>query len=108
MDEVFPMHISAIQLDNSQLVTVRLQSGSYLCFQVDTGAQCNVIPLNVYKEATKDRNLMKVIPTNSHITAYGGTTLPVVGTVPIYIQRGATRIKLNCKLIDSTNIYVLC
>ena len=81
MDEVFPTHISAIELDDSQLVTVHLESGSYLHFQIDTGTQCNVIPLNVYKEATKDRSLMKAIPTNSHITAYGGATLPVVVTV---------------------------
>ena len=48
-----------------------------------------------------------MIPTRSHITAYGGATLPVVGTVTIWVQRGGTRFKLNCKLIDGTNIRPL-
>ena len=51
-DEVFPMDVSAVQLDDSQLVTLKLESGNYLRFQVDTGAQCNVVPVSLYKKAT--------------------------------------------------------
>ncbi|KAK2561336.1 hypothetical protein P5673_015832 [Acropora cervicornis] len=37
--------ISAVTLDDSQLVTLKLvNSGSFFRFQPDTGAQCNVIP----------------------------------------------------------------
>ena len=46
--------ISAVTLDDSQLVTLMLESGNYLLFQPDTGAQCNVVPLHLYKKATKD------------------------------------------------------
>ena len=40
--------VSAVTLDDSQLVTLKLESGKYLRFQPDTGAQCNVIPLHLY------------------------------------------------------------
>ena len=46
--------ISAVTLDDSQLVTLKLKSGKYLRFQLDTGAQCNVVPLNLYQKATRD------------------------------------------------------
>ena len=80
--------MAAVSLDDSQLVTLKLESGNYLRFQVDTGAQCNVIPLELYKKATKDTKLAHVTPLRSQITAYGGTTLPVVGRVILWVWRG--------------------
>ena len=57
--------IAAVQLDDSQLVTLKLKSGNYLRFQPDTGAQCNVIPLHLYKKATKDVSLKHVKTSDS-------------------------------------------
>jgi len=42
-----------VTLDNSQLVTLKLESGNYLRFQPDNGALCNVVPLYFYKKATE-------------------------------------------------------
>ena len=43
-DEVFGVaEISAVTLDDSQLVTLKLEFGNYLQFQHDTGAQCHVV-----------------------------------------------------------------
>ena len=54
-DEVYQTEeISAIKLDDSQLATSKLESGSFIRFQPDTGAQSNVIPLHIYKKASKD------------------------------------------------------
>ena len=62
-DEIYQTEeISAVKLDDSQLVTVKLESGSFIRFQPDTGAQCNVIPLNIYRKASKDSKLEKVRP----------------------------------------------
>ena len=106
-DEVFPMDVSAVQLDDSQLVTLKLESGNYLRFQVDTGAQCNVVPLSLYKKATLDYNLEHLIPADITITAYGGNTLPVVGRALVRVWRGDFRCKLDCKLVDVNNIRPL-
>ena len=106
-DEVFPADICATTLDDSQLVTLRLESGKHLRFQVDTGAQCNVIPVALYKRATKDFKLEHVTPVNASITAYGGTTLPVVGTALVRVWRGNFRCKLLCKLVESSCIRPL-
>ena len=54
-DKVFGVQeISAVTLDDSQLVTLNLESGNYFRFQPNTGAQCNVVPLHLYKKATEN------------------------------------------------------
>lgn len=101
-DEVF--QAGSGSLDDTQFVTLKLDSGNYLRFQVDTGAQCNVIPLNLYKKAAKDDHLRYVTPVKQSITAYGGTTIPVYGTTRLRVWRGEYRCKLDCKLVNQNDI----
>jgi len=84
-----------------------MKTGSFIRFQVDTGAQCNVLPLGMYKEATGDQVLKNIISTNTVVTAYGGATLPVVGRVVLRVWRGRTKYRLECKLVDSPKIRPL-
>ena len=107
MNEVFPTQIAAVELDDSQMVTLKLKSGNFLRFQVDTGAQCNVVPLALYKEATKDHSLSHIIMSSSQITAYGGATLPVVGQVCMEVEWNHCQYILECKLVNATNIRPL-
>ena len=92
-------------IHNSQQVTVKLESGNNLRFQVDTGAQCNVIPLNVYRKATKDYFLQNIVLSQQKITAW--STIPVYGTVLLRVQRGNGHCKLNCKLVDRDDIRAI-
>ena len=45
--------VSTVHMDDLQYITFKLESGNYLHFQVDTGAQCNIIPLSLYKKQQK-------------------------------------------------------
>ena len=96
-----------MRLDDLQYVTFKLESGNYLCFQVDTSAQCNVIPHSLYMKATKDDNLAHVISADTTITAYEGNTIPVVGMVLVHVWHGEFRCKLDRKLVNATNIRPL-
>ena len=107
VDEVFPADVAAVHLDDSHFITLKLKSGNFMRFQVDTGAQCNVVPLDLYKQATQDISLQNVRAIQSQITAYGGTTLPVVGQAVIEVERNNHSYDLECKLVDSTNIRPL-
>ena len=106
-NEVFPTQIAAVSLDDSQFVTLKLKLGNFLRFQVDTGAQCNVIPLALYRQATNDHKLRKAKLGKSQITAYGGTTLQVTGQVLMEVERGNRQYTLECKLVNCTNIRPL-
>jgi transposase InsO family protein len=96
--------IAAVTLDDAQLVTLKLESGNYLRFQPDTGAQCNVIPVHLYKMASKDHTLKQVKKVKTAITAYGGSRLPVVGQVVIRVWRDQFKCLLDCKLVDCPDI----
>ena len=96
--------VAAVALDDSQLITFKLDSGNYLRFQPDTGAQCNVIPVHPYKKAAKDPKLKNVTPANSAISAYGGSQLPVVGRVLLRVRRDNAKCLLDCKLVENEGI----
>ena len=96
--------VMVVNMDDSQFITVELESGNGVRFQVDTGAQCNVLPLHIYKLATGDTGMEHVSFQKSFVTAYGGTKLPVVGQVLLRVSRADRWCMLNCKLI--VNDYV--
>ena len=52
-DDVYPTQVSAVYMDDLQLATMKLESGNSLRDQVDTGCQCNVIPLYYTKTPQK-------------------------------------------------------
>ena len=103
-DEVFPVREGATLLDDSECVTLKLDSGNYIRFQIDSGAQCNVLPLKLYKRATKDVQKNDVTKCQSTILAFGGSRLTVVGEVRFRKWRGDYKCILICKLVDSDNI----
>ena len=103
-DEVFPVREGATLLDDSQCVTLKLDSGNYIRFQIDSGAQCNVLPLKMYKRATKDVQMNDVTKCQSTILAFGGSRLTVVGEVRVRVWRGDYKCILICKLADSDEI----
>ena len=45
--------------------------------KLDTGAEANIIPIEVFNQLT---NRPKVHPTKTKLTAYGGTTIKPLGT----------------------------
>ena len=99
--------VTSSGLDDSQPVTLKLESGNYLRFQPDTGAQCNTIPLTLYKQATGDVKLKHVEKAKTKLSAYGGANLNVVGKVKLRVWRDDFRCKLDCKIVDNKGIRPL-
>ena len=52
-------------LDDSHFITLHVRSGSYIWFRVDIGVQSNVLPVEVYKQATGDKTLGQTTPVNT-------------------------------------------
>ena len=99
--------VTSSELDDSQLITLMLESGNYLRFQPDTGAQCNTITLDLYKKATGDFKLEHVEPAKAKISAYGGAKLNTVGQVCIRVWRDDFHCKLDCKIVDNKGVRPL-
>ena len=95
-DEVFPVREVATLLTDSQCVTLNMDSVNYIRFQIDSGVQCNVLPLKLYKRATKDVQMNDVTKWQSSILAFGGSRLTVVGEVLVRVWRGDYKCILIC------------
>ena len=101
---MYQIEVAAVKLDDSQLVTLKLESGNFIRFQPDTGAQCNVLPLQVYRKASKDEKLKKVNCTQASLVAYGGSKIKVIGRVSICVWINERSCLLDCRLVDSEEI----
>ena len=76
-------------IGDSQLVISKIKNGNFLRFQLDTGAQFNVLPLHIYKAVKKDVSLKDLTAaTTSSIISFGGTRHPVIGQVKLNVWRG--------------------
>ena len=71
-----PLRIDGLEKPMQWLSTVKTQSGK-VTFKLDTGAEANVIPVEVFNQLT---NTPTVQPTKTKLTAYGGTTIRPLGT----------------------------
>ena len=106
-DETFYASTLSHDPDDTQLVTMKLESGNFLRFQVDTGAQCNVIPVDLYRSAAKDPSLKRVTKSTGKIVAYGGSVIPVVGSIILSVFRGTAKHRIKCKLVEGNKIRPL-
>ena len=70
-----PLRIDGLEKPMQWLSTVKTQSGK-VTFKLDTGAEANVIPVEVFNQLT---NTPTVQPTKTKL-AYGGTTIRPLGT----------------------------
>ena len=101
---MYQTEVTAMKLNDSQLVTLKLESGNFVRFQPDTGAQCNVIPLHIYKEASKDEKLEKVNRTQALLVAYGSSQIKVIGHINIHVSRNERSCLLDWGLVDNEEI----
>ena len=88
--------IATVKLDDSQLITLKLESGNFVYFQPDTEAQCKVMPLHIYAKASKDETLEKVTHTEASLVAYGASKVKVVGCISICVWRNERSFRLDC------------
>ena len=81
--------VSANQNSDSSLLTLKVPSGNFIRFEIDTGARCNVLPIHIYKKSTGDFDLKHVTPAKSSIVSYDEGNIPVLGTVKLQVWRGS-------------------
>ena len=93
--------VSANQSPDSSLVTLKVLSGNFIRFKIDTGVRCNVLPIHIYKKSTGDFDLKHVSPAKSSIVSYDGGNIPVLGIVKLQVWRGSFTCLLLCRLVES-------
>ena len=88
------------KLGKRGIVTLQVDVNRFVQFHVDTGAECNVLPLHIYCKATGDHNLTQVVPNNSSIILYGGARKQIVGNAKVPVKHKGFECFLNCRIVD--------
>ena len=70
------------------LVTNLKVNNKSVKFKIDTGAQCNALPEEIFDRIKKKP---KLVATRTKLTAYGGTPVPVIGKCSLEIEQTANR-----------------
>ena len=97
--------VSSIKLNDEQTVTLRISPKSAIRFQIDCGADCNVLPVHVYKAATGDFEMKNVLPSKTTLYTYGKIGNSSVGKVEIQVWRGNRTRRLECELVNGEHFH---
>lgn len=79
-------NISELNIINEITENVKIND-KIVCFKVDTGAQCNILPANVFQSLIKSKKSGSGLQINKNqkvnLVAYGGSKLDVRGSIHI-------------------------
>ena len=96
-----------VQLSNSQLVTFKLNDKAAIRCQIDSGADCNILPLHVYKPATQDWKLKQVRPSRARLFGFGQQSIQPVGCVTLRLQRGQLEHLVDFQVLNGRQYHSL-
>ena len=82
--------INSVNLTDEQTVTLRVREKHYIRFQLNSGADCNVLLVHVYKVVTSDQHLQKVKSSAVSLSGFGKQNVQTVGQVLLRVWCGET------------------
>ena len=102
----FPVHeIDRITIEEEEW-NVELEFGEKkIKFKIDTGAKCNVIPLNIYK-SLKLRNHM-MCPSDIKLLSYSGDKIDTCGEILLECNFKNVTQKIYCYVVDKPVVPIL-
>ena len=90
--------------DATAVITVTvgsLKPNSQVQFQMDTGSECNVLPLKTYCRATGDRKMRKLHRcSHKYIRTYTGERYLILGSVTLSVWRRGKQTKLTFNITN--------
>ena len=89
------LRIDRIEKPMQWLSTVKTEGGK-VTFKLDTGAEANVIPVEVFNQLSSTPT---VYHTKTKLTAYGGTTIKPLGTCTLQCT--------SKHIIHNVNFYIV-
>ena len=86
------VYTSSTSSEKQAVVTMMLAPNNVpVQFQIDSGAECNVLPSDVYVEVTGDPNYEHLQPTKASIIMYNGAREAIVGKCKLYATRNGMK-----------------
>ena len=86
------VYTSSTSSEKQAVVTMMLAPNNVpFQFQIDSGAECNVLPSDIYVEVTGDPNYEHLQPTKASAIMYNGTREATVGKCKLYATRNGMK-----------------
>ena len=93
-------------MKKEQTITLITEWKTKIKFQMDTGANVNIIPKEEYVRITKDTKLQHIDKsTERNITTFGETQWPVLGERIIRVKRRKISILIRILVIEGRNFH---
>ena len=97
-------NISQIKNEPSDLNITLSSNGTPISNKIDTGAHCNVIPVESLENISPKPDIQ---PVNVKLSAYNGSTIPVVGKCSLTLDHKNNYFKVSFIVVDSDSIPIL-
>jgi len=102
-----PYYIGSVAENKPQarMAVIKLQISSptpetEVQFQIDTGSQCDILPIWIYKQVTGDSQLQRLKPCQKEIVSYTGEHRKITGKVNPPVWSGRHEKSLDFNIID--------
>ena len=79
-------------------------NGIPVSYKIDTGAQCNVIPLTILKNFDPEPNLC---PVNIKLFAYNNSKIPILGKCSLTLKHKKDHFDVSFIVVDSKSMPFL-
>jgi hypothetical protein len=88
-------------------VTFKVNQNKDVAFQIDTGATCNVMPLKVYEEITRDNEGRKLQATKSVLVMHNKSRVFPRGSTSMQLDRGGHGYRVRFLIVENCEVPLL-
>lgn len=98
---------SNISSDNVWTETFMLDNFITHNFKLDTGAQCNILPLRIFKQLKTNMKCKILAKFDGNLTSYNGSEIVSLGTCFVNVSNNRLNRNLQFHVVDSNNCAIL-
>ena len=99
-----PLNINEIKNESSIWSITLTSSGLPIWYKIDTGAQCNVVPLKIYQKLNPQPDLH---PMNLKLSAYKKFEIPVIGKCSLTLEHKNELFNVSFLVVDTKSVPIL-
>ena len=99
-----PLNINEIKNESSIWSITLTSSGLPIWYKIDTGAQCNVVPLKIYQKLNPQPDLH---PMNLKLSAYKKFEIPVIGKCSLTLEHKNKLFNVSFLVVDTKSVPIL-
>ena len=97
-------YISQIKNEPSDWNITLSSNGTPISYKIDTGAQCNITPVEILDNISPKPDLQ---PVNVKPSAYNGSKIPLVGKCSLTLAHKNNSFRVSFTVVESVPIIVL-